>query len=81
MPGIDGAFFGIVRTPIVQGGEDVILSNGGHTAQTVYSTMLLQICRDYYSLPDPRTLRSHEIRFFYEGLREELKRAYKKNGK
>lgn len=40
----------------------------------VYGEMLLQICRDYTGLPDPRTLTNTEIRFFYEGLRKELKR-------
>lgn len=38
----------------------------------VYREMLLQICRDYHSLPDPRSLSLAEIRFFYEGLRPEL---------
>jgi len=44
--------------------------------------MLRQICRDYSSLPDPRTLTMSEIRFFYEGLRpefEELKKAKPKS--
>ena len=40
----------------------------------VYSEMLLQICRDYATLPDPRTLRLYEIRFYYAGLRAELRR-------
>ena len=35
--------------------------------------MLLQICMDYPGLPDPRTLEDYEIKFFYEGLRKELK--------
>lgn len=39
--------------------------------------MLLQICREYPGLPDPRTLSLTEIRFFYEGLRAELKRHTK----
>jgi len=39
--------------------------------------MLLQITRDYASLPDPRTLRDSEIRFWYEGLRPELRRNTK----
>ena len=34
--------------------------------------MLLQICRDYATLPDIRTLELSEIRFFYNGLRHEL---------
>jgi hypothetical protein len=43
----------------------------------VYGEMLLQICRMYYSLPDPRTLTCAEIRFWYNGLRAELKRSTK----
>ena len=36
--------------------------------------MLLQICRDYTGLPDIRTLKAHEILFFYDGLRSELRK-------
>lgn len=43
----------------------------------VYREMLLQICRDYPGLPDPRTLTMSQIRFFYEGLRSELLEATK----
>jgi hypothetical protein len=39
--------------------------------------MLLQVCRDYHSLPDPRTLKLHEIRFFYGALRGELRKHTK----
>lgn len=39
--------------------------------------MLLQISRDYAGLPDARTLRAREIRFFYNGLRAELKQHTK----
>ena len=39
--------------------------------------MLLQICRDYPGISDPRTLKLGEIRFFYDGLRHELKRHQK----
>lgn len=46
-----------------------------HRLFDVYSEMLIQICRDYPGLPDPRTLTLTEIRFFYDGLRESLKRA------
>ncbi len=35
--------------------------------------MLMQICRDYSTLPDIRTISMKEIRFFYNGLRDELK--------
>lgn len=36
--------------------------------------MLTQICIDYSTLPDVRTLEVHEIKFFYEGLRGSLMR-------
>lgn len=45
-----------------------------HTMVPVYSEMLLQICRDFPGLPDARRLSLSEIRFFYEGLRPELKK-------
>lgn len=35
--------------------------------------MMLQISRDYAGLPDVRTLSVFEIRWFYDGLRHELK--------
>jgi hypothetical protein len=35
--------------------------------------MLLQICRDYPGLPDPRTMTMGQIRFFYEAERLELR--------
>lgn len=47
----------------------------GHKLMPVYTEMLRQVCRDYAGLPDPRTLTLSEIRFFYEGLRPELRRA------
>jgi len=50
-----------------------------HTAPAVYREMLLQICRDYATLPDPRTLTVEEIVFFYEGSRPGLKRYTKPN--
>lgn len=48
-----------------------------HNARAVYAEMLLQICRDYPGLPDPRTLTVDEIVFFYNGLRTELKKHTK----
>lgn len=39
--------------------------------------MILQITRDYHGLPDIRTLSWSEIRFFYEGLRAELRELTK----
>lgn len=80
-----GPFFGwlTVRTPLVRSGRDQFLPwdrRAGvprHTLIPVYVEMLRQVCRDYASLPDPRTLRLHEIRFFYEGLRHGLQEATK----
>lgn len=46
----------------------------------VHREMLLQICQDYNSLPDYRTLSVSEIRFFYGGLREGLKETTKPRG-
>lgn len=51
-----------------------------HTLFNVYGEMLMQICRDYPALPDPRTLKAHEIRFYYEGLRADLHAATKPRG-
>lgn len=48
-----------------------------HTLFNVYREMLWQICRDYNSLPDTRTITMREIRFFYDGLRPELQRHTK----
>lgn len=47
----------------------------GHKLIHVYGEMLVQICRDYNGLPDARTLTMAEIRFFYNALRPELKKA------
>lgn len=43
----------------------------------VYGEMLAQVCLDYSSLPDPRTLSMAEIRYFYEYLRPTLRRHTK----
>lgn len=56
-------------------GEDVRVAD--NSAPVVYREMLLQICRDYATLPDPRTLTAEEIVFFYEGCRAGLKRFTK----
>lgn len=66
------AFNGLVGTPVVRRGADENLKEN-HTFYVVYSEMFLQICRDYQCLPDVRTIKAGEIRFFYEGLRAELK--------
>lgn len=52
-----------------------------HTLPVVLREMLLQICREYPGLPDPRTLTATEIRFFYEGLRPELHELTKPRNK
>lgn len=51
-----------------------------HCFQSVYSEMFLQVVRDYSALPDVRTLQAHEIKYFYEGLRNELKAHTKPKG-
>lgn len=71
----------------MRGGSDVQLqrlrdretgaSAEQHTLHRVHAEMLLQICRDYPTLPDPRTLTLSEIRFFYNGLRRELRQSTK----
>jgi hypothetical protein len=43
-----------------------------HVDAVVYAEMLIQICRSYSTLPDPRTLTTREIRWFYEAIRAEL---------
>ena len=48
-----------------------------HTCFEVYAELLLWICRWYPSLPDPRTLTMTEIRFFFEGIRAELREVTK----
>ena len=70
-------FFGLVQTPLVRRGVDARLDKNDHVFAAVYGEMLLQICRDYPGLPDPRTLKAHEIKWFYEGLRQELKQHTK----
>ncbi len=73
MYGDYSAFYGLTDTPLVRYGEDVKLPKGEHNFQNVYTEMLLQISRDYSGIPDIRTLKKREIKFFYEGLRPELK--------
>ena len=67
-------FYGLTRTVLVVGNDDLKQKDGQNTVPNVYSTMLLQICRDYSGLPDPRTLTMREIKWFYDGLRSELKK-------
>ena len=49
------------------------LEGAGRFRVNVYQEMFLQICREYPGLPDARKLNGQQIRFFYDGLREELK--------
>lgn len=77
MLGGHGTFFGRIKTPLVRGGIDFHFSD--HSSYRVHSEMMLQVCRDYAGLPDVRGLPLHQIRFFYEGLRAELK-EHTKNG-
>jgi hypothetical protein len=62
----------------VRNGADVPLpkdretGRSAHTLVNVYREMLVHICREYPSLPDPRSLTMSEIRFFYEPLRESV---------
>jgi hypothetical protein len=72
-----------VATLLVRSGEDERLpidrktGRSQHTNRNVYREMLLTICSEYSCLPDPRTLSMTEIRFFYNGVRAELKRRSK----
>ena len=65
---------GLARTPLVRHGVDEILTRGRHRILAVYSEMLLQVSREYAGLPDPRSLTLEEIRFFYSGLRGDLRK-------
>lgn len=46
-----------------------------HNVLTVYAEMFRQICTDYATLPDPRSLEMSEIRFFYDGVRATLQKV------
>ena len=78
------AFFSEVATLLVQDGKDARLPDDRETGETqhtmfaVYGVMLTQICMDLPGLPDPRSLRMSEIRFFYDGLRPTLRQRTKK---
>jgi len=70
------AFFGVVRTTLVSGGGDYHAGRD-NTRAAVYPAMMTQVVRDYSGIPDYRTLTDTEIRFFYDQLRPELRRATK----
>jgi len=80
MRGAVRAVDGLIGTPLVRAGADFRHPQRGHTADRVHREMMLQICRDYPGLPDPRTLKAREIRFFYEGLRAELQKHTEPKG-
>lgn len=72
---------GIARVPLVRHGADERLTRGRHRVVAVYTEMLLQISHEYPGIPDPRTMTMEEIRFFYEGLRADLRTlSARKNG-
>ena len=75
-----GGFFvsGLARASLVRHGVDEKLTRGRHTVVAVYSEMLLQVSREYPGLPDPRTMTLEEIRFFYGGLRGDLRKMTKR---
>lgn len=75
MQGADG------RIPRKRSRDDDDARTAGHTLIPVYSAMLTQVCREYPGLPDPRTMTMTEIRFFYEGLRPELKKHTRPSAK
>jgi len=52
-----------------------------HTLPVVMREMILQVTRDFGGLPDVRTLTASDIRFFYEGLRAELREITKPRNK
>ncbi len=54
--------------------EDVQSGVSCHTIPNVYGEMLLQIAMDFPALPDVRSLRMGEIRYWYNGLRATLKK-------
>ena len=62
---------------LVRDGIDTKLPKGQHTRVNVYSEMLLHVIRDYNGIGDWRELEEHEIEFFYDALRKELKKATK----
>ena len=79
MPSGGGAFFRIVRTPVVRNGGDTHVNADGEPIARVglMREMIVQICAHYTALPDVRTMADGEIRFFYEGIRAALKRETK----
>lgn len=77
MPSDAFAFRGPVAITLVREGADVLLPYNERTRFAVFGEMLVQICRDYSSLPNIRKMATYEIEFFYDALRYELKKATK----
>lgn len=46
-----------------------------HTFEVVYKERILEICRCFPGLPDPRSMTIDEIDFFYDGIAPTLKEA------
>lgn len=46
--------------------------NSLNTRPNVYAKKILDICANYSTLPDVRTMTYDEIDFFYEGIRNQL---------
>ena len=74
-----------MRTSVVVKGADYYLDavvdgqtfrNKGHTFIPVHLMMMLQVAKEFGGL-DPRTLTAHQIRFFFEGIRGQLREATK----
>lgn len=76
-----------MRTTLVRRGADERLppdqqtGRQRHVLPVVYREMMLQICADYHSLPDPLSLTMSQIRFFYDGLRPTLQKHTDPNSK
>ena len=67
-------FVGLTKTSLVREGVDYKHPERGHVWQVVYGEMFMQICMYYNSLPDPKSLKAHEVKIFYEGLRPTLQK-------
>lgn len=72
----DQPFYWLTRATVVRGGESrrLIAREGGNYFARVHGEMLLQICRDYSTLPPLSEITASQIRFFYDGLRAELEK-------
>lgn len=66
---------------MVRGGVDAKQPKreGDHRLPWVYSEMLFDLVANLPGLPDPRSLKMSEIRWFYERLRPSLREMTKPN--